>query len=66
LDGAKELIAKNKPFIYAELWENENRDKCFQLFKELNYKTVVVIDKKAVEFNVGVHKTQNFIFMPNN
>lgn len=65
LDGAKQLIAKNKPVVYAELWENENREKCFELFKSLNYKTVVVVDKKAVEFNRDIHKTQNFIFLTN-
>src|SRR3989344_3734050 len=64
LDGAKQLIAKNKPVVYAELWENENREKCFELFKSLNYKTVVVVDKKAVEFDKAIHKTQNFIFLP--
>ncbi|MGZ4118248.1 MAG: FkbM family methyltransferase [Bacteroidia bacterium] len=66
LEGAQNLITKNKPVVYAELWENENRNKCFRLFKGLNYKTVVVIDNKAVEFNAGIHKTQNFIFLPNN
>ncbi|MCX6296801.1 MAG: FkbM family methyltransferase [Bacteroidetes bacterium] len=65
LDGAKHLIEKNKPIVYAELWENENREKCFELFKELNYKTVVVVDKKAVEFDPFIHKTQNFIFLTN-
>lgn len=63
LDGAKQLIAKNKPVVYAELWENENREKCFELFKSLNYKTIVVVDKKAVEFDKAIHKTQNFIFL---
>ena len=65
LDGAKQLIAKNKPVVYAELWENENREKCFELFKSLGYKTIVVVDKKAVEFDKAMHKTQNFIFVPN-
>lgn len=65
LDGAKQLIKKDKPIVYAELWENENREKCFELFKELNYKTVVVVDKKAVEFDAKKHKTQNFIFLSN-
>ena len=65
LEGAKQLITKNKPIVYAELWENENRDKCFELFKSLNYKTVVVIDNKAIEFNPEIHKTQNFIFLTN-
>ncbi|CAN5444181.1 hypothetical protein BH10BAC1_BH10BAC1_05190 [soil metagenome] len=65
LEGAKQLLAKHKPIVYAELWENENREKCFELFKKLNYKTVVVIDNKAVEFDAGKHKTQNFIFLTN-
>lgn len=64
LDGAKQLIAKNKPIVYAELWENENREKCFDFFKKLNYKTVIVLDKRAVEFDPAKHKTQNFIFLP--
>ncbi len=64
LDGAKELLTKNKPFVYAELWDNENREKCFELFKSLNYKTVVVINNKAIEFDPRLHTTQNFIFLP--
>ena len=59
LDGAKKLIAKNSPVVYAELWENENREKCFELFKILNYKTVVVVDNKAVEYDSAKHETQN-------
>jgi FkbM family methyltransferase len=65
LDGAKQLIDKNRPVVYAELWENENREKCFELFKSLNYKTIVVIDKQAIEFDAEKHKTQNFIFISN-
>jgi FkbM family methyltransferase len=65
LDGAKKLIAKNEPIVYAELWENENREKCFELFKTLNYKTIVVVDHKAVEFDRTKHQTQNFIFLKN-
>jgi hypothetical protein len=63
LDGAKQLIAKNRPVVYAELWENENREKCFELFNSLNYKTVVVVNNKAVEYDKAIHKTQNFIFI---
>jgi len=64
LDGAKNLLAKNQPIVYAELWENENREKCFELFNGLNYKTVVIVNKKAVHFDSSIHKTQNFIFLP--
>jgi hypothetical protein len=64
LDGAKALLIKNKPIVYAELWENENRDKCFDLFKTLNYATFIVDDNKMVKFEITKHKTQNFIFLP--
>jgi FkbM family methyltransferase len=64
LDGAKNLITKNKPLVYAELWDNENREKCFELFRKLNYKTFVVENNKTVEFDNKKHQTQNFIFSP--
>ncbi|MFL5762576.1 MAG: FkbM family methyltransferase [Bacteroidia bacterium] len=64
LDGAKQLIQKNRPVIYAELWENENRLKCFDLLKKMNYKTVVISGKQAIEYDPVKHSTQNFIFLP--
>ena len=64
LDGAKKLIEKNKPIVYAELWENENRNNCFTLFEKLNYKTFVISDNKMLPFDPTRHKTQNFIFLP--
>ena len=64
LDGAKNILANNKPIVYAELWENENRKQCFDLFQQLNYNTFVVFDNKMVKFDNTKHKTQNFIFMP--
>ncbi len=62
LDGAKELIRKNKPVVYAELWENENRTKCFELFTQLNYGIFVVVNATLLPFDALKHKTQNFIF----
>ena len=64
LDGAKNLITKHKPIVYAELWENENREKCFTLFNNLSYKTFVVVDNTTVEYDRTEHVTQNFIFLP--
>lgn len=64
LDGAKELIKKDQPVVYAELWDNENRYNCFDLFKALNYKTYVAIDNKLVLFDPVTHIKQNFIFLP--
>jgi FkbM family methyltransferase len=64
LEGAKNLLIKNKPIVYAELWENENREKCFELFHQLNYTTFIVKDNKLVKFDKTQPKTQNFIFLP--
>ena len=65
LDGAKNLLLKHKPIVYAELWENENRENCFELFKQINYKTFVVAGKKMVEYERKYSHKQNFIFLPN-
>ncbi|MCW3085329.1 MAG: methyltransferase FkbM family [Bacteroidetes bacterium] len=64
LDGAKQLIAKNKPVVYAELWDNENRYNCFTLFNNLHYKTYVAINNELVLFDAAKHIKQNFIFLP--
>jgi FkbM family methyltransferase len=64
LEGGKALINKNKPIVYAELWENENREKCFDLFQKLNYSTFIVFGNKMLLFDNTKHKTQNFIFLP--
>lgn len=64
LDGAKRLIGKNNPVVYAELWDNENRYKCFDLFASLNYKSYVAVDNKLVLFDPSIHTKQNFIFLP--
>ena len=64
LDGARALIAKNKPVVYAELWDNENRYQCFELFQSLDYKTYVASGNELVLFDPAKHSKQNFIFLP--
>ena len=64
LEGGKQLIKKNKPVVYAELWDNENRANCFNLFSELKYKTLVAVNDVLVPFDSNIHKKQNFIFLP--
>lgn len=64
LDGAKNILMKHKPIVYAELWENENREKCFELFRQLHYSVMIVHNNKIVMFDSIQHKTQNFIFLP--
>jgi FkbM family methyltransferase len=64
LDGAKNLIRKHKPLIYTELWENENRDKCLNLIRELGYGVKVIQEGSLVDFDSKRHSTQNFFFIP--
>jgi hypothetical protein len=61
LSGGKKLLEKNKPVIYAELWKNENREKCFELLKLLGYK-IFVLDKNELKLFDGTKESQYFIF----
>lgn len=65
LQGGQKLIEKNRPVIYTELWENENRDKCFELLTSMGYSTKVVINGQLQSFDPEQHCTQNFIFTAN-
>lgn len=62
--GAEQLISKHRPIIYCELWDNQNRYKCFQFFKDNNYNIMVVESENLVNFAPRLHNTQNFIFTP--
>ncbi len=64
LKGGKELISKHRPLIYSELWDNENRIKCFELMQTLNYSIKILSDNKLIPFDANSHQTQNFFFVP--
>ncbi|HOY31381.1 MAG TPA: FkbM family methyltransferase [Bacteroidales bacterium] len=64
LTGATETIKKYKPFIYCELWENQNRQACFTLLTTLGYEIKILSEKKLCTYDGSVHKTQNFFFTP--
>lgn len=64
LKGGMQILKKYKPVVYCELWDNENRKKCFRLLEDLGY-VVKVLDKSAlVRYDKMKHKTQNFFFIP--
>lgn len=63
LKGGIEMLKRDAPIVYAELWECENRISTFDLFKSLNYTIKVVENNNLVKFTD--QKTQNFIFVPN-
>ena len=63
LKGANRIITSNKPIIYAELWDNENRSKCFEYLKSFSYSIFVGENNQIVPFDSSKHHTQNFIFI---
>lgn len=62
LEGGKGLLKQHQPLIYIELWENQNREKCFELIKNLGYDIYVTDKMQTKLFDKELHKTQNFIF----
>jgi len=64
LKGAENLIAENKPVIYCELWDNDNRKKCISLLNNLNYSAFVLQAKKLVPFEKATVEKHNFFFLP--
>ncbi len=63
LKGAIKLLEKDHPVVYLELWENENRDLCFDFLKSLGYKAFVNSNSGLIEFNPEIKNKQNFIFV---
>lgn len=61
LKGAHKLLEESKPIVYAELWDNENRTKCFGLMTSLGYKIHCVVDQMVLPWEENI-STQNFIF----
>lgn len=66
LKGGENLIARNKPIIYCELWNNRNRTKCIDLLNGMDYSAFVLQKKKLVPFGNASIKKHNFFFLPTN
>ena len=64
LQGGIELLKKNKPIIYSELWSNENRTFCIKMLESLGYATHIVEKNKLYAYTSRFHHHQNFIFIP--
>lgn len=62
LKGATRVLLRDKPVIYLELWDNENRANCFKLLQEIDYGIFVCDQGKLIAYNPAVHQKQNFIF----
>jgi FkbM family methyltransferase len=64
LEGGIELLQRDRPIVYTELWDNENRKMCFDLMKKMGY-TIKVLKKTTLEpFQSNNYDGQNFFFIP--
>jgi FkbM family methyltransferase len=63
LEGGKQLISRHMPIIYTELWDNENRVRCFELLRGMGYQVWVLEAGKLSPFEPGKHPHQNFFFL---
>lgn len=61
--GAKRILTDDKPVVYLELWDNENRTQCFDLLESHGYKPFVNVNDKLIDYNPSIHKKQNFVFI---
>lgn len=64
LEGAINLLKKNRPIIYCELWDNENRKRCFEILLKLDYAFFVLSEQNLVPFDKSLHQHHNFFFIP--
>lgn len=62
LKGAELLLKKHRPVIFCELWNNEQRNLCFEFMKELGYTVKVLQHGKLIDFSA--EPILNFFFLP--
>lgn len=63
--GAKNTILKNRPIIYCELWNNQNRKKVFSIVENFNYSIYYRKGNFLLPFNENDYLGKNFFFRPN-
>jgi hypothetical protein len=64
LEGGLNLLKKNRPMIYCELWDNDNRNNCFEILRGLDYVFYVLSGTELVAFDNNLHGQHNFFFFP--
>lgn len=64
LRGARKMIARDRPLIYCELWEGENKRACFTLLTELGYAAYVAGPTTLQPYREGTSNALNVFFLP--
>jgi len=63
LVGGQQLLERDHPIVYCELWDNENRQRCFQFMTDMKYDIKVLNHEELVAFDPATHQNQNFFFV---
>src|SRR3974390_849026 len=64
LSGAKHLLQTDRPMIYCELWDNDNRRKCLALAAEIGHPVRVLVKGKLELLDGTRHTADNFFLLP--
>lgn len=64
LKGGERIIDRDKPVIYTELWDNENRTKCLEFIRNKGYSVKFFNGKTLEEYTREKYSGQNFFFVP--
>ena len=62
LKGGQTLLAKHRPLMYCELWNDERRKLCIEFMQNLGYQ--VMIYKKGELIKYNGQEITNFFFLP--
>jgi FkbM family methyltransferase len=62
LKGAHSILTSQKPVLYIELWDNENRRNCFSYLRELDYTSYAVQHDQLIPFEGNISDSQTFVF----
>ena len=65
IKGAKNIIARDRPFIYCELWHNENRISTMELIQKYGYQIYYRKGKELLKFENSNYEGKNFFFKSN-
>jgi FkbM family methyltransferase len=64
LAGARELLRRDRPLVYCELWDNDNRRKCIEIAEELGYTVNVFSNGELQLFDSSKHLAEDFLLLP--
>lgn len=63
--GGLELIRRNRPIIFCELWDTENKVKIFNLFHKMGYRINILDDGKLQTApETGFRESADYFFIP--